>query len=138
MLEDSQVNPADNNNESIKIASLNGHLPIVNLLLSDSRGKRSPAASAADPTVNNNYPIKIASRNGYWKIVQRLLQDSKVNPSVNNNYPIKWVSSLKIANLGNLWLLRLVIMEEKIYSQYYTQAEIETYGVIAVGIKLKH
>ena len=56
-------------NQIFQIASNNGHLDIVKLLLNDSR---------VDPSDRNNYAIRIASQYGHTEIVKLLLNDSRV------------------------------------------------------------
>jgi ankyrin repeat protein len=62
------------------MASENGHLEIVQLLLADDR---------VDPSANDNYPIRIALENGHLQIVQLLLADRRVDPSALDNYAVQ-------------------------------------------------
>jgi Ankyrin repeats (3 copies) len=73
------------------LASENGHLKVVDLLLKDPRGRAEPCGSkAVDPSVDDQYAIKWASRLGYIEIVGLLLKDSRVDPSAEDQYAIKW------------------------------------------------
>ena len=66
LLRDSRatVDPSANDNYAIRLASQNGHVETVKLLLEDNR---------VDPSANNNYSIKEASRNGHMEIVKLLI-----------------------------------------------------------------
>jgi len=56
------------------VASQNGHLDIIQLLLSDPR---------VNPADNNNGAIRYASKNGHLDIVQLLLSDPRVLNSLS-------------------------------------------------------
>ena len=60
-MKDSRVDPSDESHESIRYASMNGHIEVVALLMRDSR---------VDPSAERNASIRHASRNGYYKIVE--------------------------------------------------------------------
>lgn len=80
LLQDSRVDPADDENYAILLAAKNGHLAILECLLQDKR---------VNPSGYNNYAIKFSAENGHIAVVERLLQDPRVNPSVDRNYAIK-------------------------------------------------
>ncbi len=61
------VDPSACNNYPIRMASQNGHIEVVELLLKDPR---------VDPGADNNYAIRIAHQNGHSKIVKLLLGDN--------------------------------------------------------------
>ena len=67
-------------NWAIRIASQFGHIEIVKILLEDKR---------VDPSADDNYAIQYASQNGHTAVVKLLLHDDRVNPAVCNNYSIK-------------------------------------------------
>jgi ankyrin repeat protein len=77
------ADPTANESCSVRMASHNGHLEIIEILLQDGR---------ADPAVRNNWPIKRASENGHSDVVEALLQDGRADPAVNYNSPIRWAS----------------------------------------------
>ncbi len=66
-----RVDPSANNNEVIGLASGNGHLEVVRLLLSHPK---------VNPSANDSYALKGASDKGYTKIVKLLLSDPRVDP----------------------------------------------------------
>jgi hypothetical protein len=77
---------------AISLASENGHVEVVKLLLNDPR---------VDPSAYNNDAIRWASKYGHVEVVKLLLNDPRVDPSVANNYairlasenePIRWAS----------------------------------------------
>uniref|UniRef100_A0A6C0JWC8 Uncharacterized protein n=1 Tax=viral metagenome TaxID=1070528 RepID=A0A6C0JWC8_9ZZZZ len=85
--------PSENNNYAIRVASYNGHVDVVKLLLADHR---------VDPSALDNQAIRAASQEGHLRVVRLLLEDSRVDPSANNNDAIKRAQTynhLKIANL---------------------------------------
>ena len=70
MLQDSKINITNNNNHFILIASLNGHIEIVKLLLQDSR---------VDLIVDLSHIITKNSINNYNEIVELLFEDPRVH-----------------------------------------------------------
>ena len=83
LLTDSRVDPCDDNNYAIRLASERGHIEVVKLLLKDPR---------VDPGDDNNFAIEWASRNGHVEVVKILLMDSRVDPGANYNFAIEWAS----------------------------------------------
>jgi hypothetical protein len=81
ILEDPRINPADDGNCAIGLASFMGHLLIVNRLLEDSR---------VDPSIRESCTIGFASRGGHLAVVNRLLQDHRINPAGDDNYAIRF------------------------------------------------
>jgi len=71
-----QVDPAEQDNEAIKLASMKGRIEVVRLLLADNR---------VDPGAEVNHSIKAASLNGHAEVVQELLKHPRVNPAVCHN-----------------------------------------------------
>lgn len=69
-LQDPRVNPASDNNQAIRNASVSGHLNVVNRLLQDPR---------VNPTIYDNEAVKLAYRNGHQDVVNRLLQEPGVH-----------------------------------------------------------
>ena len=59
------VDPSDYDNWAIRVASHNGQLDIVRLLLEDSR---------VDPSVLQNLAIQLASENGHTEVVRLLTE----------------------------------------------------------------
>ena len=60
----------------LDIASFNGHLSVVEILLDDP---------LVDPSHLGNRPIISASMNGHFSIVEKLLLDSRIDPSDSKN-----------------------------------------------------
>ncbi len=79
-------NPSTNNNLAIRLASENGHLPVVNRLLQDNR---------VNPTADNNYAIRWASLNGRLPVVKRLLQDDRVRNSLDPKLLQEYIGQIK-------------------------------------------
>src|ERR1017187_1027186 len=82
----SEVDPSQNNNEPIRLASLNGHHLVVKELLLDKR---------VDPAIFRNYCIRYASHDGHLLVVKELLEDPRVDPCANNCESLRWASSQK-------------------------------------------
>lgn len=70
------VDPTANNNKSIRTASENGHLKIVDELLSNKD---------VNPGDNENDALFLAARNGHAKVVERLIMDKRVLASDGAN-----------------------------------------------------
>jgi hypothetical protein len=92
--QDSRVNPSDNHDHALRLASqygslfsrqiltfLTGHLPIVEILLADTR---------TNPGNYFNFAVREASSNGHAEVVAALLKDSRVDPSANCNAAIRF------------------------------------------------
>ncbi len=111
LLEDSRVNPSDDNNKAIQLASENGHLEVVKLLLEDKR---------VDPSANYNRAIQMASHKGYEKIVKLLLEDIRVDPSDDDNLAIRWASdrqnyAIQLASEGgHLEVIKLLLTDPRV------------------------
>ena len=75
-------NPNANFNQAIRLASVIGNLPIVNLLLQDQR---------VDPTAG----LMNAIIEGHLPVVNRLLQDPRVDPSTISTFTIKMIIGTK-------------------------------------------
>ena len=78
------VDPSDKDNLPIRLASENGYIDVVKMLLQDPR---------VDPSGRNNEAIRWSSENGHIEVVRELLKDPRVNPSGGSNYAIIWSSS---------------------------------------------
>ena len=74
LLSTNEIDPSDNDNEAIRLASEHGHIAVVDRLLQDDR---------VDPSADNNYAIRMASENGHIAVVDSLLQDGtgRVDPN---------------------------------------------------------
>ena len=83
LLKDSKVDPSDDNNYAIRLASQGGHLEVVKVLLKDER---------VDPSALDNVAIPFASHGGHLEVVKLILKDSRVDPSDDDNYAIRWAS----------------------------------------------
>ncbi len=75
--------PTNEDNYPIRLASEQGYLNIVNLLLQDPR---------VDPSASDNYALQFASANGHLGVINRLLEDSRVDPSASDNNAIQSAS----------------------------------------------
>lgn len=75
-LQNPRVNPAENDNEAIKLASANGMVNVVDHLLKNPK---------VDPSSDNNISVRWASIRGHLNVVNRLLKDPRVDPSDNQN-----------------------------------------------------
>ena len=94
------VDPSENDNWAIRIASQNGYVEIVRLLLADPR---------VDPFATNNWAIRYASENGHIEVVRLLLEDSRVDPSDQNNYAIRCASLNR-----HLGVVRLLLTDYRV------------------------
>ena len=99
-LMDKGVDPSDANNGAIRLASENGYIEIVKLLLEDKR---------VDPSDDDNYAIRRASDNGHLEVVELLLQDKRVDPS-------DWDSlAIKLASMdGHLEVVKLLLQDSRV------------------------
>lgn len=125
------IDPSENSNKAIGIASENGHLEIVRLLLADDRVDPSGDANyaiqmasqnghvevvrllladgRADPSANDNKAIRKAIENEHIKVVKLLLADGRVDPSADDNYAIREASAL-----GNTELLNILLADKRV------------------------
>ena len=87
-------------NAAFQVASENGHLEVVRLLLNHRD---------VNPEDENNYAIRWASENGHLKVVRLLLHDSRVNPADDGNYAIKWASGN-----GHLEVVQLLLNDSRV------------------------
>ncbi len=100
LLQYTNINPADNRNCAIRIASELGQIEIVRLLLQDKR---------VDPSEIDNYAIRWAAENGHAEVIRLLLQDKRVNPSDNKNQAIQDAS-----NNGHTEIVRLLLQDKRV------------------------
>lgn len=94
MLIELGLDPAKDENESIRLASKDGFVNTVRALLADPR---------IDPSSRGNYALTCASEDGYADIVGLLLADDRVHPDtdeqsdilqraiMNNHYDVVYV-----------------------------------------------
>jgi len=68
-----KCDPADNNNEAIRVAASNGYTEIVKVLLQDNR---------VNPADENNHAIIWAALYGHTDTVKVLLQDTRVDATM--------------------------------------------------------
>jgi len=99
------IDPSDNENWAIRVASQTGNVAVVRLLLKarDTSGRR------VDPSVCNNYAIRYASSNGYDEVVELLLMDERVDPSADDDWAIK-MASLN----GHDNVVKRLLMDERV------------------------
>ncbi len=95
------VDPSEDFNYAIRMASENGHPEVVRCLLNYRADQRCETiagnalvlpAYAVDPSDYTNYAIRFASANGHLKVMKLLLADKRVDPSSKNNCAIRWAS----------------------------------------------
>jgi ankyrin repeat protein len=94
------VDPSADNNFAIGLASANGHIAVVQLLLNDKR---------VDPSADDNYAIRRASANGHIAVVQILLNDKRVDPSTHRNHAIQLASAK-----GNTAVVQLLLNDKRV------------------------
>ena len=94
------LNKKINLDRCLEIASDDGQLEMVKILLKDPR---------VDPSDDNNNSIRRASKNGHLEIVKLLLQDPRVDPSDGNNYSIKAASEN-----GHIKIVRLLLKDPRV------------------------
>lgn len=130
MIQDSRVNPSDDQNQSLIDACKQNQLEIVSLLLADGRAdpnfeNESLRSSIeyghpqvvklllndprVDPSSVDNEAIKIACAHGQIEIVKILLQDNRVDPSAQDNYCI-----LIVCEENNIKLARLLLQDPRV------------------------
>ena len=68
------VNPSAINNQAIWVASMYGHLAVVERLLQE------PVGRGVDPSANNNIAIRYAHEHGFQSVVDLLATDVRVCP----------------------------------------------------------
>jgi hypothetical protein len=100
LLQEERVDPAADDNRAIRLASYNGHLPVVERLLQDER---------VDPAADDTDANRHASRNGHLPVVERLLQDERVDPAANVNYAIQTASFY-----GHLFVVERLLQDERV------------------------
>jgi ankyrin repeat protein len=104
LLNDGRADPTDDSNYALYIASKNGHIEVVRLLLQWSSGTKR-----VDPTADDNCAIRIASENGHIEIVLLLLQDPRVDPSADGNQAIRYASEN-----GHVEVVRLLLEDPRV------------------------
>uniref|UniRef100_A0A6C0JWZ0 Uncharacterized protein n=1 Tax=viral metagenome TaxID=1070528 RepID=A0A6C0JWZ0_9ZZZZ len=95
------VDPSREDNWSIRVASQDGYVEIVRLLLEDPR---------VNPADYLNWSIDWASRNGHTEVVRLLLEDPRVDPTAHDNLILKWArhsGHTEIVNILTEHLFRL-------------------------------
>ncbi|KAJ3014825.1 UNVERIFIED_CONTAM: hypothetical protein HDU68_000116 [Siphonaria sp. JEL0065] len=80
ILKATNLNPAANNNNAIRVAAGNGHADVVKLLLLNRK---------VNPAVMDNYPIRASAANGHANVVKLLLKSPKVDPLVEDCCALK-------------------------------------------------
>ncbi len=117
------VDPSSKNNKAIRMASENGHLESVKLLLEDKR---------VDPSANHNGAIRMASLNGHIEVVKLLLSDKRretkvspayayaVDPSDPCNFAIRWASEN-----GHLEVVKLLLSYQRVDPSDYNNNAIK-------------
>lgn len=78
MLNNTQIDPANNDNLPIQFAAVNGYFDLAKLLLKDKR---------VNPTTQNNLAIRDAFQNRFYNIVELLWKDKRVRKSLQKDNP---------------------------------------------------
>lgn len=79
-IEDAQIAPVLDYNDSIGIAICEDRFHIVQMML---------VGSYFDPAAGNNYAIRYAAKLGHLKIVKLLMKDPRVDPTASENYAFR-------------------------------------------------
>ncbi|KAJ3309466.1 hypothetical protein HDV04_006004 [Boothiomyces sp. JEL0838] len=124
------IDPSQDNNYCISIASTNGFSNVVELLLKCKKvnpavDKSFPFRMAAtnghlkvleilsktnaDPTAMNNAAIRMASSNGHYHVVKYLLKIPKINPAAVHNYALR-----KACLNGHKNIVQLLLTDERV------------------------
>lgn len=101
-----------NEKSSLNIASNNGCIEIVRLLLQDSRFNQFPSRA-----------IIYASYKGHLEIVELLLEDYKCDPSHLNNKAIRNASIKKHTRI-----VELLLFDERVISSLYQNPNFDKFG----------
>jgi hypothetical protein len=100
LLQDSRVDPSDDDDWAIVLAFKFGHYDSIKILLEDKR---------TNPSNRNNVPLQLASFFPEEKFIKLLLNDPRVNPIHDNNYAITNANKNKNINTVKiLWNLQCV------------------------------
>jgi ankyrin repeat protein len=127
LLRRAMFDPSVDGNRAIQLASLNGHLAVVERLM-DMQDER------VDPSANDNYSVQWAARNGHVAVVERLLQDARVDPSANSNFAVGFAAENgHVAVVGRLLQDRRV--DPSAYENYAVR-QAACYGHVAVVDRL--
>ncbi len=94
------INPSLHANTPLDIASRNGHLEVVKILLKDPRVNPSDASSSC---------IISASKNNHLDVVKELLRDKRADPSTIGNMTI-----INALTNGNLNMVRELIKDDRV------------------------
>ncbi len=118
-LNDGRIDPSQEGNWAIQIASQNGFTKIVKILLADRR---------TDPTVDNFYCLRKSVSLGSYDIVKLLLEDKRIIPNVYfNEFIIEAFNKKYIKIVKLLWCIKEI-------KQYLKNNEPENYAKIAKEI----
>lgn len=134
LLEDKDVTKTNANN-SLMMASANGHSEVVKILLADRRVDPSAnggyaimwpsvnghlevlrlllADGRVDPSAGDNQAIRLAAMTGHWEVIKLLLADGRADPSVNNNCAIESASAD-----GNSEVVELLLADRRVAKTY--------------------
>jgi hypothetical protein len=94
------MDPAAADNEAIKLASMHGHLPVVNFLLKYPK---------VNPSAQNNLAVWYAAYHGYYDVVDRLMKHPRVNPADNDNRALKLAASK-----GYTAIVKLLLTDKRV------------------------
>jgi ankyrin repeat protein len=100
LLNDKDIDPSNNKNVAIIIASFYGNIEAVKLLLQDKR---------VDPSDRKNEALMKSIENGKTEVVRLLLQDKRVDPSDREN------DAIIIASFyGNIEVVKLLLQDKRV------------------------
>jgi ankyrin repeat protein len=94
------VDPAHQNNNSIRVACMNEHIEVVKLLLNDTR---------VNPATCNNEVLRAASKYERVDMMKLLMSDTRVDPSDNRNETIRLAS-----DRGHIKAVRLLLSNKRV------------------------
>lgn len=101
LLEDSRIDPSEDDNLTLRSSILQNDVAQVKMLLADAR---------VDPSIRENWPVRYAScALGNAELVRVLMQDPRVDPSANNNECLRWA----IYN-DNLDLIHALVKDKRV------------------------
>lgn len=78
-----RVDPTADRNLAFLLATKNGHVEIVRLLLNDGK---------VDPRARGNFAFQLAAEDRQVEIVRLLLEDGRVDPTAYSNYAFRWAA----------------------------------------------
>ena len=100
LLRDGRVDPSDQDNQAVILASETGNLQALQLLLKDDR---------VDPSDQSNEAIIQACTKGHLQVVELLLRDKRVNPASRRNRAIN-----RASDAGHGEIVQLLLSDSRV------------------------